>query len=56
MEIDFPYDENGNETKKTITVYTTRVDTLFWGKLYLSYTPEHPLVKKIISGGAKRFD
>ena len=35
----------------TITVYTTRCDTLF-GATYMVMSPEHPLVKKWLDGGA----
>ncbi|MCM8801047.1 MAG: leucine--tRNA ligase [Candidatus Omnitrophica bacterium] len=37
------------DLKETITVFTTRVDTIF-GATYVVLAPEHPLVKKIIKG------
>lgn len=39
-------DSNGNPTENTLTVYTTRCDTLF-GATYMVISPEHPLVKKL---------
>ena len=39
------------DSDKTITVFTTRVDTIF-GATYVVLAPEHPLVKK--SSGASR--
>ena len=39
-------DSNGNSTENTLTVYTTRCDTLF-GATYMVISPEHPLVKKL---------
>jgi leucyl-tRNA synthetase len=36
-------------TDEVITVFTTRVDTIF-GATYIVLAPEHPLVKKIIAG------
>ena len=49
-EIDFllaaPHDN------EKITVYTTRPDTIF-GATYLVLAPEHPLVKRIVSGEQK---
>jgi leucyl-tRNA synthetase len=44
-EIDFKVDG----MDETITVYTTRPDTLF-GVTYLVLAPEHPLVEKLIEG------
>jgi len=44
-EIDFKVDG----TDDTITVYTTRPDTLF-GVTYMVLAPEHPLVEKLIEG------
>ena len=37
------------DSDKTITVFTTRVDTIF-GATYVVLAPEHPLVKEIIRG------
>ena len=44
-EIDFQVDGSG----ETITVYTTRPDTVF-GVTYMVLAPEHPLVEKLASG------
>ncbi|MFH1507853.1 MAG: leucine--tRNA ligase [Candidatus Omnitrophota bacterium] len=38
-----------DESSKTISVFTTRVDTIF-GATYVVLAPEHPLVKEIIKG------
>lgn len=43
-EIDFPV-----EGGETITVFTTRPDTIF-GVTYMVLAPEHPLVEKLIEG------
>jgi leucyl-tRNA synthetase len=37
------------DSDKTITVFTTRVDTIY-GTTYVVLAPEHPLVKEIIKG------
>jgi leucyl-tRNA synthetase len=47
-EIDFQLD--GREG--TITVYTTRPDTIF-GVTYMVLAPEHPLVEKLIAGSER---
>ena len=39
-------------TDETLTVYTTRPDTLF-GVSYMVIAPEHPIVEKLISGRAE---
>jgi leucyl-tRNA synthetase len=39
-------DKDGNSTNDTLTVYTTRCDTLF-GATYMVVSPEHPFVSKI---------
>jgi len=44
-EIDFKIDG----TQESITVYTTRPDTVF-GVTYMVLAPEHPLVEKLIAG------
>ena len=49
-EIDFLLAAPHNNEK--ITVYTTRPDTIF-GATYLVLAPEHPLVKRIVSGEQK---
>ncbi len=48
-EIRFPLEEPLNEKKEHITVFTTRQDTVF-GATFMSLSPEHPLVKKLIEG------
>lgn len=49
-EVDFTVcDSEGNPTKDTITVFTTRPDTLFGCSFFL-LAPEHPLVEKWIAG------
>jgi len=42
-------DENQQETDQTITVYTTRPDTLFGASFFL-LAPEHPLVEEFTVG------
>lgn len=39
-------DKDGKPTERTLTVYTTRCDTLF-GATYMVISPEHPLVKEL---------
>ncbi len=46
-------DTNGNEGGESITVYTTRPDTLF-GASYLVLAPEHELVASITSAEQKK--
>ena len=48
--VDFTIDL-GVKGKDTVTVYTTRCDTLF-GATYMVMSPEHPLVKKWLDSGA----
>ena len=43
---------NVNGLNYNITVYTTRPDTLF-GATYIVLSPEHPLVKQIVTDGKK---
>ncbi|TGE32505.1 leucine--tRNA ligase [Desulfosporosinus sp. Sb-LF] len=45
VEVQFPLDERQDK----ITVYTTRVDTLY-GVSYVVLAPEHPLVKELVEG------
>lgn len=46
-ELSFPViDDDGRETGDTITVFTTRPDTLF-GVSYVVLAPEHPLVARL---------
>ena len=42
-------DERGEPTDETITVFTTRPDTLF-GVTFFLLAPEHPLVDRLVSG------
>jgi len=42
-------DENQQKTDQTITVYTTRPDTLFGASFFL-LAPEHPLVTEFVAG------
>ncbi|GHU10217.1 leucine--tRNA ligase [Betaproteobacteria bacterium] len=44
-------DTDGKPTKETITVFTTRPDTLFGCSFFL-LAPEHPLVDKLVAGTA----
>ncbi|MDR1775732.1 MAG: leucine--tRNA ligase [Actinomycetes bacterium] len=49
-EVDFTVcDADGNTTDETITVYTTRPDTLFGCSFFL-LAPEHPLVSQFVDG------
>jgi len=41
-----------HDSDETITVFTTRADTIF-GATYVVLAPEHPLVKKLIAGTPK---
>ena len=45
-------DTDGKATDKTLTVYTTRCDTLF-GATYMVVSPEHPLVKMLTTAAQK---
>jgi len=51
-EVHFPLSEAGDlapgETGRSITVFTTRPDTL-WGATFMVLAPEHPLVERITS-------
>ena len=49
-EVDFKIDGGENDT---ITVYTTRADTLF-GATYMVIAPEHKLVEKLTSSAQKK--
>lgn len=50
-ELRFPVlDEDGQETGRTIDVFTTRPDTVF-GATYMVLAPEHPLVDEITNDG-----
>ncbi|MDI6901393.1 MAG: leucine--tRNA ligase [Anaerosomatales bacterium] len=49
-EVDFTLcDADGEPTERTITVFTTRPDTLF-GCTFFLLAPEHPLVDELVSG------
>ncbi len=49
-EVDFTLcDEAGQPTERTITVFTTRPDTLF-GCTFFLLAPEHPLVRELTAG------
>lgn len=45
-------DKDGNPTEDTLTVYTTRCDTLF-GATYMVISPEHKLVSKLTTSEQK---
>jgi leucyl-tRNA synthetase len=45
-------DARGNETGRTIEVYTTRPDTVF-GATYMVLSPEHPLVQEVTDDGLR---
>ncbi|MEE3313976.1 MAG: leucine--tRNA ligase [Treponema sp.] len=45
-------DKDGKATSDSLTVYTTRCDTLF-GATYMVVSPEHKLVSKITTAGQK---
>lgn len=47
VEVDFPLKRGSNSNNK-ITVFTTRVDTLY-GVSYVVLSPEHPLLESIVS-------
>jgi leucyl-tRNA synthetase len=52
-EIDFPIlDADGNKTDESITVYTTRPDTIY-GVTYMVLAPEHKLVDKLTVNSQK---
>ncbi|XP_026392746.1 leucine--tRNA ligase, chloroplastic/mitochondrial-like isoform X2 [Papaver somniferum] len=46
-------DHEGQEQEISITIYTTRPDTIF-GATYLVVAPEHPLLSLLISEGQKK--
>ncbi|HEX9094242.1 MAG TPA: leucine--tRNA ligase, partial [Coriobacteriia bacterium] len=49
-EVDFTLcEESGEPTGRTITVFTTRPDTLF-GCTFFLLAPEHPLVRELVAG------
>ena len=49
-EVDFRVaDEAGNDTGKKVTVFTTRVDTIF-GVTCMVLAPEHPIVAELTNG------
>lgn len=49
-EVQFPVisNQSSGEADESITVFTTRPDTL-WGATFMVFSPEHPLVDKITS-------
>jgi leucyl-tRNA synthetase len=53
-EVQFPVisNQSAGEADESITVFTTRPDTL-WGATFMVFSPEHPLVGKITSPDQK---
>lgn len=53
IEIDYPLlDENGEQTEKMLTVFTTRPDTNF-GATFVVVSPEHPILEEIVTSENK---
>ncbi|MFA5059493.1 MAG: leucine--tRNA ligase [Candidatus Omnitrophota bacterium] len=52
VEIYFKISALDGKTQETLPVFTTRPDTIF-GATYVVLAPEHPLVKKLISGSSQ---
>jgi leucyl-tRNA synthetase len=50
--VDFKLDGDAGAAGNTITVFTTRVDTIY-GATSLQLAPEHPLVADLVAGDAK---